>query len=184
MTSYLNGGALYKDELDKRREYEHVIVATTPLIDGYRVTKVVDVISAECVFGMNLFKDFFASFTDVFGGRSGRSRNALSEARQTCIRELKAEAHQTGANAVIGVGVRGIGIVAPSETARRVGTRIQVRTGLCRARRMHLALRQRSREGDHRHFGKKESVYAFTTPDQLIADFQKDIARWNHENSN
>ncbi|MCX7157247.1 MAG: DUF6516 family protein [Rhodocyclales bacterium] len=39
-------------------------------------------------------------------------------------------------------------------------------------------------KGDHRHFGKKESSYAFTTPDQLIADFQKDIARWNHENSN
>ena len=39
-------------------------------------------------------------------------------------------------------------------------------------------------KGDHRHFGKKESSYAFTTPDQLIADFQKDIARWNRENSN
>ncbi|MDP1612830.1 MAG: DUF6516 family protein [Sulfuritalea sp.] len=41
-----------------------------------------------------------------------------------------------------------------------------------------------SGKGDHRHFDKKESSYAFTTPDQLIADFQKDIARWNHENSN
>ena len=39
-------------------------------------------------------------------------------------------------------------------------------------------------KGDHRHFGKREGGYAFTTPDQLIADFQKDIARWNHENSN
>ena len=39
-------------------------------------------------------------------------------------------------------------------------------------------------KGDHRHFGNKESAYAFTTPDQLIADFEKDIARWNHENSN
>ena len=39
-------------------------------------------------------------------------------------------------------------------------------------------------KGDHRHFGEKESAYAFTAPDQLIADFQKDIARWNHENSN
>ena len=39
-------------------------------------------------------------------------------------------------------------------------------------------------KGDHRHFGKKERVYAFTTPEKLIADFQKDIARWNHENSN
>jgi len=39
-------------------------------------------------------------------------------------------------------------------------------------------------KGDHRHIGEKESAYAFTTPDKLIADFQKDIARWNHENSN
>jgi len=39
-------------------------------------------------------------------------------------------------------------------------------------------------KGDHRHFGKKESVYTFATPDRLIADFQKDIARRNHENSN
>lgn len=39
-------------------------------------------------------------------------------------------------------------------------------------------------KGDHRHFGGRESSYAFTTPEQLIADFQKDIARWNHENRN
>ena len=39
-----------------------------------------------------------------------------------------------------------------------------------------------SGKGDHRHFGSKENVYRFITPDQLIADFQKDIARWNHEN--
>lgn len=37
-------------------------------------------------------------------------------------------------------------------------------------------------KGDHRHFGNKESVYVFTTPEQLIADFQNDITRWNHEN--
>lgn len=37
-------------------------------------------------------------------------------------------------------------------------------------------------KGDHRHFAGKESAYAFTTPEQLIADFQEDIARWNHEN--
>lgn len=37
-------------------------------------------------------------------------------------------------------------------------------------------------KGDHRHFGDRESAYAFTSPDQLISDFQQDIARWNHEN--
>ena len=37
-------------------------------------------------------------------------------------------------------------------------------------------------KGDHRHYAGKELAYAFSDPDQLIADFQADIARWNHEN--
>jgi hypothetical protein len=40
----------------------------------------------------------------------------------------------------------------------------------------------RAGKGDHRHYGDKESRYVFTTPEKLIADFQRDIARWNHEN--
>ena len=39
-------------------------------------------------------------------------------------------------------------------------------------------------KGDHRHFGEKESNYTFQTPEKLIADFERDIARWNRENSN
>ncbi|WP_186411092.1 toxin-antitoxin system TumE family protein [Candidatus Propionivibrio aalborgensis] len=39
-------------------------------------------------------------------------------------------------------------------------------------------------KGDHKHFKGKESVYRFTTPEQLINDFQRDIARWNNENRN
>lgn len=37
-------------------------------------------------------------------------------------------------------------------------------------------------KGDHRHFGKRESAYRFSTPDQLMSDFNADIARWNREN--
>lgn len=37
-------------------------------------------------------------------------------------------------------------------------------------------------KGDHRHFSGKESFYKFSTPEELITDFQRDIARWNHEN--
>jgi Family of unknown function (DUF6516) len=39
-------------------------------------------------------------------------------------------------------------------------------------------------KGDHRHWGDKESRYRFTNPEKLIADFQRDIERWNHENGN
>jgi hypothetical protein len=37
-------------------------------------------------------------------------------------------------------------------------------------------------KGDHRHIGDKESVYSFTTPEALLAAFERDIARWNREN--
>jgi hypothetical protein len=38
-------------------------------------------------------------------------------------------------------------------------------------------------KGDHRRFGDKESDYSFTTPEALLAAFERDIARWNRENS-
>jgi hypothetical protein len=39
-------------------------------------------------------------------------------------------------------------------------------------------------KGDHRHFGEQESAYRFQTPEKLIADFERDIARWNRESRN
>jgi len=39
-------------------------------------------------------------------------------------------------------------------------------------------------KGDHRHFGEKELQYVFSSSQQLIADFEYDIARWKRENSN
>lgn len=38
-------------------------------------------------------------------------------------------------------------------------------------------------KGDHRHYGDRESAYAFKTLDKLMNDFQRDIARWNRESS-
>jgi Family of unknown function (DUF6516) len=36
-------------------------------------------------------------------------------------------------------------------------------------------------KGDHRHVGLSEKAYRFSTPGQLMADFETDVARWNHE---
>ena len=36
-------------------------------------------------------------------------------------------------------------------------------------------------KGDHRHVGTVEEPYTFSTPEQLMADFEADITRWNHE---
>lgn len=37
-------------------------------------------------------------------------------------------------------------------------------------------------KGDHRHFGSVESKLSFTTPEALLAAFERDIKRWNRAN--
>lgn len=86
------------DELAK-----DLIVTTESTLSGYTVDRRIEVISAECVFGMNIFKDFFAGIRDVFGGRSKASQKVLRDARHTCITELRREALIVGANAIIAV---------------------------------------------------------------------------------
>ena len=36
-------------------------------------------------------------------------------------------------------------------------------------------------KGDYRHGGAEELAYVFSTPDQLMIDFNADIARWKDE---
>ena len=38
-------------------------------------------------------------------------------------------------------------------------------------------------KGDHRHAGKMEFAYEFSTPRQLMTDFFSDIQRINHEHT-
>ncbi len=36
-------------------------------------------------------------------------------------------------------------------------------------------------KGDHRHLDTAEEPYTFSSPEQLMADFEADVARWNDE---
>jgi uncharacterized protein YbjQ (UPF0145 family) len=80
-----------------------ITLTTAQALDGYRVTQTLEVITAECVFGMNFLRDFFSSITDFFGGRSSATQKVLKDARKTALEELRKEAAELGASAVIGV---------------------------------------------------------------------------------
>lgn len=80
-----------------------VQVTTAMSLEGYRITQTLGIVSAENVAGINLIVDFFTEIRDSWGGRSRSMQSILRDARQTCILELKAEAQQLGANAVIAV---------------------------------------------------------------------------------
>ncbi|MDG1116937.1 MAG: heavy metal-binding domain-containing protein [Flavimaricola sp.] len=87
----------------KSAAIEAVILTTEAYPQGMTITKRIEIVTAECAFGMNIFKDLFAGVRDIVGGRSAAVQKTLRDSRRTALYELKKEAHAVGANAVIGV---------------------------------------------------------------------------------
>lgn len=79
------------------------MMVTTESIADERIDKRLDIVSAEIVLGMNIFKDVFAALSDFFGGRNDSIQNSLREAKTHVIKELKLEAIRIGADAVVAV---------------------------------------------------------------------------------
>jgi len=80
-----------------------MIVSTSHTIEGKKIVKYLDIVSGESIIGANIFKDFFASITDIVGGRSSSYERVLREAKENAISEMKDNAKKLGANAVIAV---------------------------------------------------------------------------------
>ena len=80
-----------------------MILSTTPSIEGHTITKYHGVVTGEAIIGANLFKDIFASITDLVGGRSGTYERVLREAKDGALKELQYNAQSLGANVVVGI---------------------------------------------------------------------------------
>ncbi len=80
-----------------------MIISTTPSLEGYQIDQYLGIVSGETIIGANIFKDFFASITDIVGGRSSAYERVLREAKATAISEMEAQARQFGANAIVGI---------------------------------------------------------------------------------
>lgn len=92
-----------KVKLDQQKFSQ--IILTTETVTNLEITERLGIISAECVYGMNIFKDIFASVRDVVGGRSSATQNVLKDARKEVLAELRKEAFELAADAVIAVDI-------------------------------------------------------------------------------
>ena len=104
-----------------------MIVTTTPNIEGRRITQYHGIVVGEAIMGANVVRDFFASVTDIVGGRSGAYESKLQDAREVALREMQERAARLGANAVVGVDLdyevlgQSMLMVSASGTAVTVG---------------------------------------------------------------
>src|SRR6056297_1432985 len=87
----------------RKAEIEAIMLTTETYPEGLKIAERIEVVTAECAFGMNIFKDLFAGVRDIVGGRSEAVQKTMRDARRTALYELKREAYEVGANAVVGV---------------------------------------------------------------------------------
>lgn len=79
------------------------VILTTETAPNLNIIKRIEIVTAECAFGMNIFKDLFAEVRDIVGGRSKAVQQTMRDSRRVALYELKKEAYEVGANAVVGV---------------------------------------------------------------------------------
>ena len=94
--------AAAENKYEKNRNIEAVML-TTETAPNLNITKRIEIVTAECAFGMNIFKDLFSGVRDIVGGRSEAVQKTMRDSRKTALYELKKEAYEVGANAVVGV---------------------------------------------------------------------------------
>ena len=82
-----------------------MIITTTHKIAGFKIESYLGLVNANQVIGANLIADFMASFTDLFGGKSGAYRERLDLLYRDIMNLLEQKATSIGANAILGVHV-------------------------------------------------------------------------------
>lgn len=82
-----------------------VLVVNTSSITGWEVESYIGPISVHMVAGTNIFSDLFASFSDIFGGRSESYGNQLSRLYEDAVEQLRRRARAAGANVVLGLTI-------------------------------------------------------------------------------
>lgn len=81
---------------------DHSRIFTAPILEDVRIRSYQGYVTARNVRAVNLVRDFFTSFRDIFGGRSASYQEVMEEMQRDAIQEVWDEARAAGGNAIIG----------------------------------------------------------------------------------
>jgi len=86
----------------ERSPMNNIQIFTTPILDGIRIKEYKGMVIVRNVRAVNVIRDFFTSFRDIFGGRSASYQEVMKLMQDDVIAEAKEEASRLGANAIVG----------------------------------------------------------------------------------
>lgn len=98
-------------EIDKLQQYgkcnerSKFLFTTTNSIDGKEIDEYLGIVSDRLVVGAGLFSEVFASFTDVFGGRSNKFESSMADLNSQMMNSLEEKAKKLDADAIVGLNI-------------------------------------------------------------------------------
>jgi uncharacterized protein YbjQ (UPF0145 family) len=103
-----------------------VIVTTTDYIPGYRIKKVLGLVSGSVVKARNIGRDIMAILRNIAGGEIVEYTELLATSRDEAIKRMIEKAKALGANAVIGVRLTTANIMSGAAEVLAYGTAVVI----------------------------------------------------------
>ena len=110
------------------QEATSFIIATTPTIQGYRIKKVLGVVTGLTPRTRGFFGQFIGGIQTIFGGEVTAFTEELEKARIEAISRVRAKAMNMGANAIVGLDLEtsDMGLKVPLVVLSATGTAVIV----------------------------------------------------------
>ena len=107
---------------------EDFLVVTTPTIPGYRIRKVLGVVTGLVPRTRGFLGKFIAGVQSLMGGEISAFTSELEKARAEAIERLKRKAKSMGANAIVGLDIEtsDLGLQAGVVVVSATGTAVIV----------------------------------------------------------
>jgi len=84
---------------------DEIPILTTPVVEGISIAEYKGLVTARNVRAVNVIRDFFTSFRDIFGGRSCSYQKVMDGMEREVLTEIRAATARLGGNAVIGFSI-------------------------------------------------------------------------------
>jgi len=91
--------------MEQKKGFDKFLMVTTPILDGVEIQEYLGPVVVRNVRAVNVIRDFFTSFRDIFGGRSGSYQEVMDDMYREILEETRHRAEQMGATAIVGLRV-------------------------------------------------------------------------------
>lgn len=105
-----------------------LLLATTDIVPGCRVVKVLGLVRGNTVRTRNLGADFLAGLRNLVGGEVNQYTRMLAQSREQALDRMRVEALERGANAIVGLRITTSTVMQGAAEILAYGTAVIIET--------------------------------------------------------